>query len=349
MKSSLKAKVFLFCLFSLTLVLSYFFYTDSPKQYIPLLRQKLQEQTLQKNFLYLVQTEQCLSELLMQKEYLSNSSECHCDVIVYGYKGKCLDIQHKHIVYLYEPNSASTWNTGRNMLYKIGRDRNVSYLYYIFLDGDIKLEYNEKIASETMMSVSPMRSFEKFLIEREPGIGITDYPFNRGTVYMVQKMQQNCNLGAKTNVSNRTSTDSLYLTSIHFDALFNAFHRDIIDHILPYTLDYDDSDWQMSQRYLVSAIELKFRGQVVLFTPVTIYNTEHLGYPGEELLIFENWVKSVKQIVSTMPERYQDDESVKQHMESPNEYTDNSKTMCFIPPIQNRFKMYSHFELNWTV
>ena len=296
-----------------------------------------------------MQTEQCLSELLMQKEYLSNSSECQCDVIVYGYKGKCLDTQHKHIVYINEPNSASTLNTGRNLLYKIARDRNVSYLYYIFLDGDIELGYNEKIASETMMSVSPMRSFEKFLIEREPGIGITDYPIHHSAVYTVQKMQQNCNLDANTNVLNRTSTESLYLTSVHFDALFNAFHRDIIDQILPYTLDYDNSNWHTSQRYLISLIELKFRGQVVLFTPVTINNTEHLAYPAKSLLVFEDWVKLVKQIVSAMPERYQDDESVKQHMESPIEYTENSKTMCFTRPIQDPFRMYSHFELNWTV
>ena len=92
-----------------------------------------------------MQTEQCLSETLMQNDYSSNSRECQCDVIVYSYKEECLKNQHKHITYVYEPNVTSTWNTGRNILYKIARDRNVSYLYYIFLDGDIYLEYNKKL------------------------------------------------------------------------------------------------------------------------------------------------------------------------------------------------------------
>ena len=78
-------------------------------------------------FSYLVQTEQCLSETLMQNDYLSNSTECQCDVIVYSYKEECLKNQHKHITYVYEPNVTSTLNTGRNLLYKIAKDRNVSY------------------------------------------------------------------------------------------------------------------------------------------------------------------------------------------------------------------------------
>ena len=301
-------------------------------------------------FSYLVQTEQCLSETLMQNDYLSNSRECQCDVIVYSYKEECLKNQHKHITYVYEPNVTSTWNKGRNVLYKIARDRNVSYLYYIFLDGDIYLEYNKKFTPESMMSISPMRSFEQFLIYRNPGIGVTDYTPHHGREFIIEKVQQNCNQNeANTKKSNRTSIDSLYLTSVHFDAIFNAFHRDIIDHILPYTLDYDNSSWHMSQRNLVSAVELKFRGQAILFTPVIAINTGHHEYPRDVSLIPQNWVKLVEEIVFTMPERYQDNEWVKEHMEDPEKYTDNSQTMCFILPIQYSFKMYSQFELNWSV
>ena len=336
----------LFYLVSIMLVLGYLFYQDNSKQYILILRQKMEGVPL---FSYLVQTEQCLSETLMQNDYLSNSRECQCDVIVYSYKEECLKNQHKHITYVYEPNVTSTWNTGRNQLYKIARERKESYLYYIFLDGDINLEYNKKFTPESMMSISPMRSFEQFLINRNPGIGVTDYTPHHGRQFIIEKIQQNCNQNANTKESNRTAIDSLYLTSAHFDALFNAFHRDIVDHLLPYIIDYDDQNWFLSQVYLINAVELKFRGQAILFTPVIVHNTEHNEYPHNESMPLQIWVKLVEEIVSTMPGRYQDNEWVKKYMEDPVKYSANSQTMCFILPIQYSFKMYSQFELNWSV
>ena len=118
----------------------------------------------------------------------------------------------------------STWNTGRNLLYKIARERKESYLYYIFMDGGINLEYNKEFTPESMMSISPMRSFNNFLIYRNPGIGVTDYILHHGRQFIIEKIQQNCNQNeSNTNKPNRTSIDSLYLTSVHFDALFNAF------------------------------------------------------------------------------------------------------------------------------
>ena len=303
-------------------------------------------QFAQKKFAYLVQTERCLSELFMLAEYLSSSSECQCDVIVFSYKGKCLDNGHSHIVYLYEPNS--TWNTGRNLLYTIARGRNVSYLYYIFLDGDIYFKYNETIAPDTMMTKSPMRSFEQFLIKREPGIGVTDYRHHHGANFIIPRVHNNCNVNANTDLSNRTSIDSLFLTSVHFDAAFNAFHREIVDEILPYSLDYE-INWHLSQLLLVTLFELKFRGQAILFRPVIAYNPMHSRYPkgGDPRRII--WPKIAKKIVFTMPKRYQDNDWVKQLSKNPSTHIENSLTMCFISPIQDSFKMYSHFELNWSV
>ena len=71
----------------------------------------------------------------MLRENLFKPAECQCDVIANSHKAECLNIQHKHIVYLYEPNAGKTWATGRNLLYKIAKERKVPYLYYIFLDG----------------------------------------------------------------------------------------------------------------------------------------------------------------------------------------------------------------------
>ena len=190
------------------------------------------EVVIEKRLLYLIQTEQCLSKSLMVRENLFKPAECQCDVIVNSHKAECLNIQHKHIVYLYEPNSGKTWATGRNLLYKIAKERKVPYLYYIFLDGDIQLSYNEQIAPKSIMNKSPMRAFEQFLITQKPGVGVTDYLTHHGANHIIPKMHENCNIGVNTDLSNRTSTDSLYLTSVHFDACFNAFHYEIVDHIL---------------------------------------------------------------------------------------------------------------------
>ena len=215
LKISRKMKLFLICFVS-SIIITYLLFekypfTLSPKvQVDPVLLNFTSEQFIQKKFVYLVQTEECLSELLLQIEYFSNPTECQCDVIVYSFKVKCLNSRHRHIIYLYEPNSTSTWNTGRNLFWNTGRNhfnleyrqkslqlgiqaeitiargRNVSYLYYIFLDGDIYLAYNEMIAPDTMKTKSPMRSFEQFLIKREPGIGVTDYRHHHGANSLFQ-------------------------------------------------------------------------------------------------------------------------------------------------------------------
>ena len=97
----------------------------------------------------------------------------------------------------------------------------------------------------------------------------------------------------------------------------------------------------MSQKYLISAVEFKFRGQAILFTPVIVHNTEHHEYPKYGFLTFQIWVRLVKGIVSTMPERYQDNEWVKEHMEDPEKlqkthkqcslyYQFNIRSKCFL-------------------
>ena len=298
-------------------------------------------------FMYLIQTEQCLSDFFLQFEYVLNQTECHCDVIVSSYKAQCLNIQHKHIVYLNEPIISKTWATGRNLMYKIAKERDIPYLYYIFLDGDIQLSYNENIVPKSIMNKSPMRAFEQFLIEKKPGVGVTDYVNHHGASHIISKMQENCNIGVNSDLSNRTSTDSLYLTSVHFDACFNAFHYEIVDHILPYILDYDDTNWFMSQVYLISLVELKFRGQTVLFRPVVADNTRHSDYPKGIEKMAETWLDMVNNF--EMPQEFQNINWLKQFKQNPTEYTENSLTMCFLPPHQDPFTLYSHFRLNWSV
>ena len=120
------------------------------------------------------------------------------------------------------------------------------------------------------------------------------FTVHHGRQFITKKIKRNCNQNANTTESNRTSTDLLYLTSVHFDALFNAFHRDIVDHLQPYILDYDDQNWYLSQVYLINGVELKFRGQAILFTPVTVHNTEHHEYQKDATLPLDFWLNFLK-------------------------------------------------------
>ena len=87
----------------------------------------------------------------------------------------------------------------------------------------------------------------------------------------------------------------------------------------------------------------------MLFRPVIALNPIHGKYPigGEPLPI--TWPKVVKKIVLTMPRKYQDNIWVKQYNEDPINYNENSQTFCFTRPLQDSFRIYSHFDLNWSV
>ncbi|KXJ22204.1 hypothetical protein AC249_AIPGENE22198 [Exaiptasia diaphana] len=87
---------------------------------------------------------------------------------------------------------------------------------------------------------------------------------------------------------------------ISFDAGFNAFHRDAVDHLLPYNLEYEDQSWWESQKYIILASDLMFRGQVLRYLPITATNTKHRQYPKAYL---ENWKHILDRLRDQTPAR----------------------------------------------
>ncbi|XP_046863351.1 uncharacterized protein LOC124457105, partial [Xenia sp. Carnegie-2017] len=67
--------------------------------------------------------------------------------------------------------------------------------------------------------------------------------------------------------------------SIHFDAACNAFHKNAIKFLLPYRLMYENRSWHDSQKFLIMAADLIFRGQIVHILPVTTTNAKHRAFP----------------------------------------------------------------------
>ena len=263
--------------------------------------------------LYLVQTEKCLPPYLLSNDVLGNGS-LRFEVMVLSYKEPCDNPPKRHIQYIL--NSATTWSTGRNFLFESAMHRKKTYLYYIFMDDDIVLS--------DIKQANPWRKFEAFLRSVEPAIAAID-------------LTQDNNLQMIRNIhrDRQCSREDVYMSSVWFDAIFNAFHYNAVHRILPYDSTFDTQTWYASQMAVIARSEVLFRGQVVLHTEVVGENREHRPYPkGLEFshAMFESWL-------SGLAERH----VPPNHLQCANVYVHqwitmeglhgwNSSTMCLPPP-----------------
>ena len=131
-------------------------------------KESLQKYHRPTRFLYLVQTESCLPDKLLTS--IGNASNGQCDILVLSYKQECPKILTASHNIEYILNSSTTWTTGRNLLYDIAmrRIRSERYLYYIFMDDDIELQYHDGHAKQS--TGNPWREFEQFLKRLEPAV-----------------------------------------------------------------------------------------------------------------------------------------------------------------------------------
>ena len=216
-----------------------------------------------KPFIYLTQTEKCLPKNL---HAIGEENACNCDVIVLSYQTVCQEDNRTHISYIFV--GEGSWSLGRNILYSIARERLPIYYYYIFLDDDVDLRFNS-LTPQEMKIVSPFRAFEAWLLDYEPAVGVADQPGPQSAISILRKRRMKCGI-------NETS---MVVPTMWFDAYFNAFHYKAIKQILPYPTKYDKETWWASQLHVTCSVELKFRGQALMFVPVTVINQQHRDYP----------------------------------------------------------------------
>ena len=216
-----------------------------------------------KSFLYLTQTEQCLPPYLANSSQIGDPETCNCDVLVLSYRAKCQAVQDKqsHISYLFDPNTLSP--SGRNVLFFAAMDRRPRYHYYIFLDDDAFLKFNN-FTPTRMTKMSPFRALEKWLLDYEPAVGVLDHK-HHGASIMIDTRRYICGI-------NETS---LVIPTVFFDPLFVAFHHKAVEHILPYPTQYERDCIFACYRHAMMVVDVKFGGQALLFAPVTVYNFKH--------------------------------------------------------------------------
>ena len=243
------------------------------------------------NFIYMIQTESCLGPYLLRPGLFGDG--CENDVLVLSWKQPCTqDLTHlKHIKYIYKPSSS--WSEGRNLLYRLAKKFPKNYLYYIFMDDDMTFDFTNSDFSKRYRDLgisSPLQAFEDFLLKYEPAIGVPLY----------------------CRSSTRSDCDKMYQlrpipeylpVTVHFDAAFTAFHKNASDLMLPYRLDFEKQSWWQSQKFVILAADLMFRGQVLRFGPLLTNNNAHRPYPRWNA---DNWTQLYNILKAEMPKEFRD-------------------------------------------
>lgn len=214
-----------------------------------------------KRFVYMIQIQDDKS-FDLYSHMLSPES----DVIVACFRKDCS--QHNYLFdTLFIPST--TFTEGRNILFEYAKRKEIkekkNYIYYIFMDGDwkprllydvIKIRYPTYIHFfET--SRAPWNYFEYMLLKYEPAIG-----FPRA-------------------MSHHNSPDTKYeevTFSLYFDAVINAFHKDTVDILLPYSTTYEKTCWWTSQS-IVLVRSLCYSSGILQFNFLEGDNEEHSEYP----------------------------------------------------------------------
>lgn len=287
---------FILC-FHLWTISSNDLYTFNIKEFIYPFANELSNNT-GKQFVYLVQAESCLSEHI--SSFIRLESSTVRDFIVLSWGEQCIldsSTNLSGVVYFYGKNT--TWSTGRNILYRLAMNRDDKYRYYIFLDEDVEFYFTFNTTEDIYSNGTnyPLQAFENFLLNYEPAVGLCNYCSRCG------KSLPNGSYVPALCCSPRPATGNLppiLPVTISFDAAVNAFHNDAIQHILPYRLDYENISWWESQKYVILASDVLFRGQVVRYTPVTAINNNHRDYPQQ---VLDNWRDILRDIRKGVPER----------------------------------------------
>jgi len=125
--------------------------------------------------------------------------------------------------------------------------------------------------------MSPFRAVEKWLLDYEPAVGVLGCEVHHGTSTVLNRRRDLCGI----------NEPSLVLPTVFFDTFFNAFHHKAVEHVLPYPTQYERGCIFASERDTMIAVEVKFGGQALLFSPVAACDTKHRKYDRSEINMTE--------------------------------------------------------------
>ena len=122
--------------------------------------------------------------------------------------------------------------------------------------------------TEAMMNKigSVWRQFEEVLDEYRPAIGDVDLTTHFELIFnQIKALKQKTLLKP-------------FVFGLMFDGAFNAFHRDVIHDILPYSEKYDSRSWWASQQNLQCRAFLRYFGRLLIPVAFIAKNLDHTSY-----------------------------------------------------------------------
>ena len=282
-----------------------------------------------KRFIYLTQTEQCLPQNLASSSSIGDPDTCNCDVIVLSFKKECLERNSSHVLYLFDPSTG--WGTGRNLLYFTAINRTRIYNYYIFMDEDVVLSFNG-FSPPAMKKLQPFRVFEEWLLDYEPVVGVLNHATHHGASWTFDRRQKLCG----------TTERSMVLPVVWYDGLFNAYHWRAVKHLFPYRVQYEKESWWALHRYMFTAVELKFRGQALMFVALTAGNPTHRSYPKSDKNVNTYWREYIQTIQQEAPSVYKSCSIFEDFKENLDDYVINTLTYCMNVTRHKHIVPYAH-------
>jgi hypothetical protein len=155
----------------------------------------------------------------------------------------------------------STWTEGRNALLRQARESKIQFDYYVFCDDDIIFQNGGWL------------EFEELLRKWRPAVAAPLYP-----------------------VRAHENTEMDVFTVYSFDAIFNAFHSDIIDDevILPYFQEFDSKSWWFSQLFVIHLCAIFYPRHVLQTKAVAVSNGQSRPYPRNEwsdFVVMHQWIR----------------------------------------------------------
>ena len=286
-----------------------------------------------KPFLYLTQTKRCLAPMKASSHQIGDPETCNCDVIVLSYEKQCQkESTATHISYMFGPNT--TWTSGRNELFFAAMKRQLGYHYYIFIDEDTVPTFNKHTPPE-MQNLRPFRAFEEWLLDYEPALGVVNY-WRLSARQAFRKRQSLCGI----------TEESMVIPTVRFDGCINAYHYKAVAHVLPYPNFDREQRWFIPNRHIMSAVELKFPGQAMMFVPVTTFNIGHGQYPKKvtpkEMAI--HWREFIDKIQEKAPLVYRNRSIWEDFKKKLGRHMNTSPSHCMNVTRHLPIVPYAHFE-----
>lgn len=184
----------------------------------------------------------------------------------------------------------TTWTTARNILYNYALAQELRqgwrWSYFNFADGDVHIvcPLAEKMLNSNTSTGDELILVQQFrsLVNLQKSLSTaskTDICFLLMDTFLLSVSPA---IGVIAGMFTPIIYNGLLAQVVyHVDAMFNAFHRDALDFVLPYCPRYDASSWWKSQAILVYRSFCLY-GHVIQFNALNAVALKHGKYPRDQ-------------------------------------------------------------------